>query len=135
MKSLSLLLFFGVAIFMEGCGGMLKGKKAAEESVAGFHRLYNEGKLKEIYDSSHSQLKAATPEKEFLDFMDAVHRKLGKVTQTANAGFNVGTFNFKTRVVLTQNTTFEQGTGSEVSPTRWMERKLSWWPTTLAPRS
>ena len=93
---------------------MFKGKKAAEESVAVFHRLYNEGKLKEIFDSSHAKLKAATPEKDFLDFLGAVQRKLGKMTKTANAGFNVGTFNFTTTVVLTQNTTFEQGTAAEV---------------------
>ena len=44
----------------------------------------------------------------------AVQRKLGKVTQTANAGFNIRSFNFVTTVVLTQNTTFEQGTGTEI---------------------
>jgi hypothetical protein len=46
--------------------------------------------------------------------MSAVQRKLGKVTQTSNAGFNVRTFNLTTTVVLNQNTTFEQGTGTEV---------------------
>lgn len=45
--------------------------------------------------------------------MGAVQRKLGKVTQTANAGFNVRTFNLTTSVVLTQTTTYEQGTGTE----------------------
>ena len=45
--------------------------------------------------------------------MGAVQRKLGKVTQTSTAGFNVRTFNFTTTVVLTQSTTFEQGTGTE----------------------
>ena len=92
---------------------MFKGKKAAEQGVAAYHRLYNEGKLKEIYDTSHSKMKAATPEKDFMDFIDAVQRKLGKVTQTKNAGFNVGTFNFVTTVVLTQNTTFEHGSAAE----------------------
>jgi len=42
-----------------------------------------------------------------------VQRKLGKVTQTTTVGFNVRTFNFTTTVDLTQNTTFEQGTGVE----------------------
>jgi hypothetical protein len=113
-KSLSLLLLVSVAILTGGCGGMFKGKKAAEEGVAVFHQRYNEGKLKEIFDASHAKLKAATPEQEFLDFLGAVQRKLGKVTKTANAGFNVGTFNFTTTVVLTQNTTFEQGSAAEV---------------------
>jgi hypothetical protein len=114
LKPLALFLLFGAALLTSGCPGMFKGKRAAEQGVAVFHRLYNEGKLKEIYDTSHSKMKAATPEKELIEFLDAVLRKLGKVTETKNAGFNVGTFNFVTTVVLTQNTTFEHGSGAEV---------------------
>jgi len=58
--------------------------------------------------------KGATTEKKFLEFIGAVQRKLGKVTQTTNTGFNVRSFNFITTVVLTQNTTFERGTAVEV---------------------
>jgi hypothetical protein len=114
LKPLAFLLLFGVALLTSGCPGMFKGKKAAEQGVAAFHRLYK-GKLKEIYDMSHSKMKTATLEKELIEFLDAVQRKLGKVTKTANAGFNVGTFNFVTTVVLTQNTTFERGSAAEVS--------------------
>jgi hypothetical protein len=38
--------------------------------------------------------------------MAAVQRKLGKVTQTSEAGFKVRTFNLTTTVVLNQKTTF-----------------------------
>lgn len=113
MKTLSLFLTLSIALFVTGCGKMFAGKAAAEQGVADFHKLYNEGKLTEIYSTGHSKLKAATTEKQFMDFMGAVQRKLGKVTQTANIGFNVRTMNFTTTVVLTQNTTFEQGTGTE----------------------
>lgn len=92
---------------------MFKGKKAAEQSIADFHRLYNAGKFAEIYSSSQSKFKEATTEKQFLEFVGAVQRKIGKVTQTANAGFNVGTFNLTTTVVLKQTTTFEHGTATE----------------------
>ena len=93
---------------------MVKGKKAAEQSVAEFHTLYNDGKISEIYSGGHSKFKSATTEKKFLEFMGAVQRKLGKVTQTAEAGFNVRTFNLTTTVVLNQKTTFEKGSGTEV---------------------
>lgn len=114
MKTISLVLVLSLALFAASCRGMFKGKKAAEQAVADFHKLYNDGKITEIYSAAHSKFKSATTEKQFLDFIGAVQRKLGKVNQTSNAGFNVGTFNFTTTVVLNQSTTFEQGTGTEV---------------------
>lgn len=92
---------------------MFKGKKAAEQSIADFHQMFNDGKLTEIYAASHSKMKNAAKEKEFVDFLDAVQRKLGKVTQTTNVNFNVRSMNLTTTIALTQSTTFEQGAGSE----------------------
>src|SRR4051794_11601009 len=109
MKIISLFLALSVSLFSSGCGGVFKGKKAAEQSVADFHKLYDEGKFAEIYSAGHSKFKNATTQKQFLEFMSAVHRKLGKVTQSTQAGFNVRTFNLTTTVVLNQTTTFEQG--------------------------
>src|SRR5436309_629690 len=97
--------FLIVALLTCGCGGMFKGKKAAEQAIVDFHALYNDGKVLEIYAAGDSKFKGATPEKEFVQFMGAIQRKLGKVTQTSNAGFNIRTFNFVTTVVMTQNTT------------------------------
>ncbi|MEI7685076.1 MAG: hypothetical protein WCL32_08620 [Planctomycetota bacterium] len=113
MKTISLFLVLSIALFASGCGGMLKGKGAAEQSVAEFHQLYNDGKLAEIYSTGHSKLRGATTEKDFLEIVGVMQRKLGKVTQTSNAGFNVRTINFTTTVVLNQSTTFEQGAGTE----------------------
>ncbi|MEO7676008.1 MAG: hypothetical protein ABIV39_04505 [Verrucomicrobiota bacterium] len=114
MKIISLFLALSFALFSSGCDGMFKGKKAAELSVADFHKLYNDGKLADIYSTGHSKFESAATEKQFLEFVGAVQRKLGKVTQTSETGFNVRTFNLTTTVVLTQTTTFEQGTGTEV---------------------
>ena len=113
MRTFPLWLAVGLAVIASGCGGMFKGKQAAEQGVAEFHKMYNEGKVAQIYAAGHSKLKSATPEKDFLELLGAVQRKLGKVTQTTTVGFNVATFNFTTTVNLTQNTTFEQGTGVE----------------------
>jgi len=113
MKTIWLLLVLGIAVMALGCGGMFKGKKAAEQGIADFHKMSNEGKFAEIYAAAHSKFKSRTKEKDFLELAGAVQRKLGKVTQTSNAGFNVRTFNFTTTVVLNQNTTFEHGTGTE----------------------
>src|SRR5438067_584582 len=112
MKTIWLLPVLSFVMIASGCGGMFKGKKAAEQGVADFHKLCNEGKLTEIYAAGHSKFKSVTTEKDFLELVGAVQRKLGKVTQTSNAGFNVRTINFTTTVVLTQNTIFEHGTGT-----------------------
>lgn len=113
-RTIALVLLLGVAAIVNGCGGMFKGKAAAEQSVADFHKLYNQGDLTAIYSASHPAFKGATTDKQFLEFENAVQRKLGKVTGTVNAGFNIRSFNLTTTIVLNQNTTFEQGTGTEV---------------------
>ena len=69
--------------------------------------------MTDIRTAADSKFKSGTSEKEWSDLMGAVQRKLGKVTSTSNAGFNVRTFNLTTTVVLQQKTTFEQGSGNE----------------------
>jgi hypothetical protein len=113
MKALTFLLVL-LATAACGCGNMFKGKQAGEQSVLGFHQLYNDGKYAEMYAASDAKFKSASAEKGFLDLMAAVQRKLGKVTESVNGGFRVQTFNFTTTVVLNQNTKFERGAGTEV---------------------
>jgi len=102
-----------LAVLICGCSGMFKGKAASEKAVREIHQLYNDGKMTEIRAAANSVFKNATSEKEWSDLMSAVQRKLGKVTSTANAGFNVRTFNLTTTVVLQQKTIFEQGSAHE----------------------
>src|SRR5437868_15344789 len=102
MKALAFLLVLFAAVTC-GCGNMFKGKQAAERSVLGFHQLYDEGKYADIYAASDGRFKNASTEKNFLELMAAVKRKLGKVTESASGGFRVQTFNFTTTVVLSQN--------------------------------
>src|SRR4051812_23206746 len=115
MRNFCFLVLLGLGIAgLPGCTAMLKGKQAGENAIAEFHRLYNEGKVADIYAASDSKFKNATTEKQFLDLIGAIQKKLGKVTESKNAGFNVNTFNLTTRVVLNQQTTFAEGSGTEV---------------------
>ena len=74
---------------------------------------YNDGKFSEIYELSHSGLKQITGEEEFMQFIQVVHGKLGKVTDTSMQSFNINTTNGRTTIEMVQNTTFENGKGTE----------------------
>jgi hypothetical protein len=108
---LTLVLFFAAAL--AGCGGFTKGKPAAEKAIAQFHESFNQGKLEDIWKGSDPQFRTAATKQKYDDFMGAVQRKLGKVTSTSNSGWKVQSFNLKTTVLMTQQTVFEHGQGTE----------------------
>jgi hypothetical protein len=112
VKFASLFLVLGFVLFASGCV-LFKAKKAGEQAVSDFHRLYNGGKFTEIYVNSHPELKSASTEKQFLEFLDTMQRNLGKVKDTSQAGYDVGASNHGTTVALGQDTTFEHGAGRE----------------------
>ncbi|NBV24892.1 MAG: hypothetical protein EBS05_23605 [Proteobacteria bacterium] len=92
---------------------MVKGKGAAEVAIGEIHQQFNDTKFAAIYTGGHAKLKKASPEKQFVELMEAVHRKLGKVTDTKNTGWRINTFNLTTTVLMQQQTTFERGKGVE----------------------
>lgn len=113
MRRLGYVFALVLVTLASGCSGMFESKAAADRGVAEFHEQYNAEKLADIYAAGDEGLKNATSEKEFLEFLTAVRTKLGKVTNTSNVGFHVRTVNLATTVELTQDTTFEQGSGTE----------------------
>lgn len=102
-----------LALLLIGCGGITKGKAASEAAIDHFHQLYNEGKFDDIWNEAHPKFRNESTKDKYDEFMNAVQRKLGKVTSTSNAGWRVNTFNFTTTVLMTQKTVFEQGEGTE----------------------
>ncbi|MDB6052537.1 MAG: hypothetical protein JWN25_60 [Verrucomicrobiales bacterium] len=113
MKHLVFLLAFCLSLMTTSCGGMLNGKKAAEQGVADFHATFNDGNLRDIYGAAHEKLKAASSEKDFLEFIATVRKKLGKVTSTKTFKFDIRSIDLVTTVVLVQSTNFEHGVGTE----------------------
>ena len=113
MKIRRLVIAASAIVLFAGCSGFLKDKAAADKAVVDFHQQFNEDKAADIYTTSHSSFKSASTQQEFTDLMAAVRRKLGKVVQSTNVGFNVRSFNLVTTVYINQQTTFEQGKGTE----------------------
>jgi hypothetical protein len=106
---------FMIALFfyLSGCGGLTKGKPAAEAAISRFHQNMNDGLYEEIWNQAHEKFRGASSKEKFIEFMSAIEHKLGKVQSSKNIGWKVNTFNFTTTVLMDQNTTFEKGSGRE----------------------
>jgi hypothetical protein len=97
---------------LSGCGAV-KGKAAAERAVTDFHSKLDAADLKTIYDGAHADLKQASTNKDFTILLEAVHRKLGTVQKSEEAGWNVSSVNLQTNVTLTYKTKFAEGDAIE----------------------
>lgn len=100
------------ALVLAGCNPV-KDTKAAEAAVTTFHSRWDAGDLEVIYDTSGPEFKAAGNKADALDFLKGVREKLGKVKTTRQTGWQANTFNMKTRIVLTHETVYENGKGTE----------------------
>jgi len=98
-----------------GCsfGDLASGHAEAQKAVDEFHARLNEGRAGEIYDAASDELHRSAARQRFVDLLEAVRRKLGKVTGTKNEGWQVNARNLKTYVELTQATRFERGEAHE----------------------
>lgn len=101
-----------VLFALVGCSGGAR-RADAERAVEEFHQRLDRGSFAIMYADTHPDLKAATSEKDFVAFLDAVHRKLGTIRKTEQLSWRVGSFNLNTEVSLTYKTTFDSGEGME----------------------
>ena len=101
------------ALPLTSCKDMRQAKSLADPAVVDFHKQFNDKKFKDIYTASHPTFKAAAKEADFLKLMETIHKKLGKQVKSTEAGWKVNSYNFTTYAVLTQDTEFERGKGTE----------------------
>jgi len=97
---------------LAGCG-VKESIGDASAEVGAFHAALDAGKVEQIWAAADPQLRAATPHDKFVPFLNAVQRKLGKVKQSKQLGWNANATTGGTFVTLTMETTFERGTGTE----------------------
>lgn len=113
MRTITIAVSLYLVLLAAGCGNFVKGKAAAENSMARFHQQYSDGKLDDIWQEAHAKFRSASTKEKYDAFMGAVLRKLGKVKSTSNAGWRVNSHNLTTTVLMTQQTVFERGEGTE----------------------
>lgn len=113
MKTIISMALVCFGLCLGGCGGLTKGKAAADAAIVRFHEQYNAGRLDAIWEGAHPKFRSASKKEKYEQLLHAVQNKLGKVTSTANVNWNVGAFNATTTVKMAQKTVFEKGEGTE----------------------
>jgi hypothetical protein len=99
-----------VFFFASGCG---ESTKIAEAGVSRIHTQMNSEQFTDIYAQSDPEFRAASKQQDFFDFMNAVHRKLGKIKSASKTSYSVNFTTSGTRVRLDYQTKFEGGDGDE----------------------
>lgn len=101
------------ALFLSACSAV-QGVENAESAVTRFHASYDQAQFAQIYSAASPALREVSSQQDFLKFMGAVHRKLGKVKDTARTGSHVNVHTSTgLRVTLVYHTNFERGAADE----------------------
>ena len=86
---------------------------AAERAVEKFHQAYNAGRFDEIYEKTTDELKKNASQEDFVGMLETIQRKLGKMTETKRANWNVSFSVSGSTVKVIYETSFALGTGTE----------------------
>jgi len=102
-----------VAVAMLGGCGLKESFKDAEAAVARFHAALDAEQWQAIWNMTAPQMRQQTKQADFQRIVEAVHRKLGKVRQTKQVGWNANAGTSGSTLTLTMDTAFEHGSGTE----------------------
>lgn len=102
-----------VAVAMLGGCGLKESFKDAGAAVARFHAALDAEQWQAIWTMTAPQMRQQTKQADFQRILEALHRKLGKVKQTKQVGWNANAGTSGSTLTLTMETTFEHGSGTE----------------------
>jgi hypothetical protein len=127
IRRISLTVAFLLAVAGGSACAGFAAKGDAETGVASFHGMLDAERYAEIYGGTDDLFKNATPEGQFTEILQAVHRKLGVVVSTTQtsfysrdqAGMNAGSY-----ISLTYKTEFAQGPATESFNWRVVDGKV-----------
>jgi len=106
-------LFIFISVLLTGGCGSGDDLRIAREGAAHVHAQMDNEQFADIYSQADDAFRAATKQQDFLDFISAVHRKLGKVQNASPGGYFVNFSTSGTQVRLNYSTKFEQGDAQE----------------------
>jgi hypothetical protein len=92
---------------------MSQGTKIAEQEVPRFRALMKAGAFHSIYENAAEELKQATSEKDLVELLAAVTRKLGKLQHTSQENWGINYHTSGTFVTLVYMSTYQNGQAGE----------------------
>src|SRR5215510_4287142 len=104
LRGLVMLVFVALGL---SCS-LQKGKATGEAAVAKFHLQFNAEQYREIYGQTDDGFRKNTSEQQMIEYLKAVHRKLGEVKDTKQQGWHVNATTGGTQVLLAYKTTFDE---------------------------
>jgi len=90
-----------------------KDKQIAESAVVQFHNQYSSAQFHEIYNQADKGFRKSADEAKFVEYAEAVRRKLGTVRQASQTSWHVNSTTDGTVVTLSYDTEFSEGKGTE----------------------
>jgi len=111
-KSLLSFALTGLVVGLAGCGSV-KDIAGASTAVDRFHDQLDKQDYDAIFIQADQRFRDASPQPDFLAFMNAIHTKLGKVTDATRRGFFVNYTTSGTQIRLNYATKFAGGNADE----------------------
>ena len=112
MRRFALIPLVLIVMFMAACSSS-EDVNTARAAATDFHTQLDAGQFDQIWQASSDDLKQASSQKDFTDLLDAVHRKLGKVSSSDEAHWGIKMLTSGTFVDLVYKTHFEGGSAVE----------------------
>jgi hypothetical protein len=106
------VLILPAAFWLTGCS-MSADTALAEAEVPGFHDALASGQFDRLYDNGSDEFKGAATKADLVSLLDSVRNKLGAVTSSTRASWNVNYRTNGTFVTLIYETQFAHGTAVE----------------------
>lgn len=102
-------------LLMWQCGSaFVQGRKQANAAVHHFHQQLNTEEYEEIYRESDDGFKAGQNHDELIEFLQAVHRKLGNAGDATRTSIRVDTNTHGTFITTWYRTAFATGSATEM---------------------
>ena len=105
---------------MLGACGLKQSYNVSEAEAAKFHAALSAGQYDAIWNSAAPEMQSRTDQARFTALLDAISRKLGKVTEAKQTNWSSNNNNGVSTITMKFATTFEHGSAKETLVFLWV---------------